>query len=78
VRQLVCMSADIYCQILNNQQHAELSYLYSKVKKGKQARCRRDRESVCERRSIAENRVSGRCKNGRWRAINYFGIILGS
>jgi hypothetical protein len=47
MRQLVCMSTDVYCQILNNQQYAESSYLYSNRKKGKQARCWRDRERVC-------------------------------
>jgi hypothetical protein len=52
MRQLVCMSADVYCQILNNQQHSESSYLYSKGKKGKQARCRRDRER--ERESVRD------------------------
>jgi hypothetical protein len=49
MRQLVCMSADVYCQNLNNWQYTETSYLYSNRKKGKQARCQRDRESVCER-----------------------------
>ncbi len=65
------MSADIYCQNLNNRQYAETPYLYSNRKKGKQARCWRDRERVCvcvcvcererererERESSAENRV---------------------
>jgi len=36
------------------------------------------RESVCERRRVGETRVSARCKNGRWRATDHFGIILGS
>jgi hypothetical protein len=49
MRQLVCMSADVYCQILNNRQYAETSYLYSNKKKGKQARCQRDRDRVCVR-----------------------------
>ncbi len=49
MRQLVSMSADVYCQNLNNRQYAETSYLYSNGKKGKQARCRRDREKVCVR-----------------------------
>jgi hypothetical protein len=81
MRQLVCMSADVYCQNLNNWQHIETSYLYSNGKKGKHARCRRDREreSVCERQSSAENRGGVRCKkNGHWGATNYFGIILRS
>ncbi len=72
------MSADVYCQILNNRQYAEWSYLYSSVKKGKQARCRRDRERVLARQSLAENRVGVHCKNGSWGAINYFRMILGS
>jgi hypothetical protein len=78
MRQLVCMSADVYHQILNNRYYAETSYLYSNGKKGKQARCRRDRERVCERQSSAENIVGVRCKNGHWGATNYFRIILGS
>ncbi len=48
MRQLGCMSADVYCQKLNNQSYAETSYLYSNGKKGEQARRRRDRERVCE------------------------------
>jgi hypothetical protein len=47
MRQLVCMSADIYCQNLKNRKYTETSYLYSNRKKGKQARCQRDRERVC-------------------------------
>jgi len=43
------MSADVYCQKLNNQSYTETSYLYLNGKKGKQARCQRDRESVCVR-----------------------------
>ncbi len=70
-------SADVYCQILNNQQHEELSYLYLNGKKGKRASCRRDRERecVCVRQRVAESRVGIRCKNGCWRATNYFIII---
>ncbi len=37
-----------------------------------------ERERVCKRQSLAENRAGVRCKNGRWGANNYFGIILGS
>ncbi len=47
MRQLSCMSTDIYCQKLNNRSYVETSYLYSK--KGKQARHQRDRERVCVR-----------------------------
>jgi hypothetical protein len=80
MRQLVSMSADVYCQNLNNRQYAKTSYLYSNRKKGKQARCWRDRERecVCERQSLAENRVGVCCKNSCWGATDYFGIILGS
>ncbi len=35
----------------------------------------RERERVCERWRVAENRVGVHCKNGCWRATNYFGII---
>jgi hypothetical protein len=34
MRQLGCMSTDVYCQILNNQSYAEMSYLYSKKEGG--------------------------------------------
>jgi hypothetical protein len=44
MRQLGCMSADVYCQKLNNWSYAEMSYLYSNGKKGEQARCQRDTE----------------------------------
>jgi len=58
MRQLVFLSADVYCQILNNHQNAESSYLYSNGKKEKQARCQRDKDRVCKRRQVAENRVA--------------------
>jgi hypothetical protein len=51
MRQLVCMSADVYSQYLNNRYHKESSYLYSNGKKGKglaagetERECVRDRE----------------------------------
>jgi hypothetical protein len=34
MRQLGCMSADVYCQKLNNRSYTETSYLYSNGKKG--------------------------------------------
>ena len=51
MRQLGCMSADVYCQKLNNHFYATTSYLCSNGKKGKRARYRRDRqrERVCAR-----------------------------
>jgi hypothetical protein len=61
MRQLVCMSADIYCQITNNHFYATPSFLYWNRKKGKRACCQRDRERerecVCERWRVAENGV---------------------
>ncbi len=53
MRQLGCMSADVYCQKLNNHFYTTTSYLYSNGKKGKRASCQRDREreSVCARDS---------------------------
>jgi hypothetical protein len=35
MRQLSCMSADVYCQKLNNHFYATTSFLYSNGKKGK-------------------------------------------
>ncbi len=71
MRQLGCMSADVYCQKLNNHFYATTSYLYSNEKKGKRASYWRDRERerecVCERQRVAENGVGVRCKNGRWK-----------
>jgi hypothetical protein len=76
MRQLGCMSADVYCQKLNNCSDAESSYLYWTGKKGKQARCHRDRERerVRERQRVAENRDGICCKDGRWGATKYFRI----
>jgi hypothetical protein len=49
MRQLVCMSADVYCQITNNHFYAPPSFLYWNGKKGKRASCQRDRERECVR-----------------------------
>ena len=49
MRQLVCRSADIYCQITNNHFYAAMIVLYSNGKKGERASCRRDRERECAR-----------------------------
>jgi hypothetical protein len=49
MRCLVCMSADVYCQITNNHFYATPKFLYSDGKKGKRASCWRDRERVCAR-----------------------------
>jgi hypothetical protein len=42
-------SADVYCQIINNQKHGQSSYSYQNGKKGKKASYRRYRERVCVR-----------------------------
>ncbi len=72
MRQLSCMSADVYCQKSNNHLYATMSYLYSNRNKGKRASCRRDRERVCERQRVAENGVGIHCKNGRWKKDELF------
>ncbi len=46
MRQLGCMSADIYCQKLNNRSYAEMSYLYSNGKRGNR-RGARETEREC-------------------------------
>jgi hypothetical protein len=47
MRRLVCMSADVYCQITKNQFYTTPMFLYSNRKKGERASCRRDREREC-------------------------------
>ncbi len=76
MRQLVCLSADIYCQITNNFYLCNNIILYSNGKKGKRASTRRDRERerVFERRRVAENGVGVCCKMVVGRRMNYFGI----
>jgi hypothetical protein len=68
------MSADVYCQITNNQFYAPPMFLYSNGKKGKRASCQRDKERVCERQSVAKNRVSVCHKMAVGRKISYFEI----
>ena len=68
MRQLRCMSADVYCQITNNHFYATPSFLYWNGKKGKGLAVREtERESVCERQRVAENGVGVCCKNSRWK-----------
>ncbi len=43
------MSADVYCQNINNQKHEQSSYLYEMERSGKRARHWRDRERECAR-----------------------------
>jgi hypothetical protein len=72
MRQLGCMSADIYCQITNNDFYATPSLLYSNRKKGKRAReCARDREwPKMELASVVKMAVG--------RGINYLEISRNS
>ncbi len=78
MRQLGCMSADVYCQITNNYFYTTPSFLYWNRKKGKKGQLpERQRERECERWRVAENGVGVRCKNGRWKkdyvfVRNYF------
>jgi len=75
MRQLGCMSADIYCQITNNHFYATLSFLYSNRKKGKRASCPRDRERVCARdREWLKTELAYVVKTVVGRRINYFEI----
>ncbi len=54
MRQLVFMSADVYCQKLNNLKCTLALFLYAKGKKGKQANSKRDRERECASVNIEE------------------------
>ncbi len=75
MRQLGCMSTDVYCQITNNHFYATVSYLYSNGKKGKKASCRRDRERECARdRERLKTELASIVKTAIGRRINYFEI----
>jgi hypothetical protein len=75
MRQLSCMSADVYCQKSNNHFYATMLYLYSNGKKGKRASCRRDRERVCARdREWLKMELGSVVKMAVGRRINYFEI----
>jgi hypothetical protein len=67
-RQLAFRSADVYCQNLNNLNLRNIIIFILQQKEGEKGKCpERQRESVCERRSIAESVVGVRPKNGHWR-----------
>jgi hypothetical protein len=68
MRQLVCMSADIYCQITKNFYLRNVIILYLNGKEGKVAA----RERVCERWRLAENGVGVHRKTAIGRRINLF------
>jgi hypothetical protein len=75
MRQLVCMSADVYCQITNNHFYATPTFLYSNRKKGKRASCQRDRERECARdRAWLKTELASVRKMAVGRRINYFKI----
>ena len=75
MRQLVCMSADVYCQITNNHFYATPTFLYSYRKKGKRARCQRDRERKCARDGAwLKTELASVVKTVVGRRISYFDI----
>jgi hypothetical protein len=79
MRQLSCMSADVYCQKSNNHFYSTMSYLYSNGKKGKRASCQRERErereSVCARDGEwLKMELASVVKMAVGRRINYFEI----
>ncbi len=68
MRQLRCMSADVYCQITNNHFYATPSFLYWNGKKGEKGWLpERQRQRVCERRRVAENGFGVHRKNSHWK-----------
>ena len=76
MRQLGCMSADVYCQITNYHFYAT-SYLYWNRKKGKRACCQRDRERERECSRDGEwlkMELAFVVKTAVGRRINYFEI----
>jgi hypothetical protein len=73
MRQLVCMSADVYCQITNNHFYATPTFLYSNRKKGKRASCQRDRERKCARDGAwLKTELASVVKTAVGRRISYF------
>jgi hypothetical protein len=75
MRQLGCMSADVYCQITNNHFYATPSFLHWNRKKGKRARCQRDIERVCARDGEwLKMELASVVKMAVGRRINYFEI----
>jgi hypothetical protein len=80
MRQLGCMSADIYCQITNNHFYATLSFLYSNRKKGKRASwLKRQRESVCARDGEwLKMELASIVKTAVGRGVDYFEISRNS
>ncbi len=72
MRQLVCMSADIYCQITNNVYLRNDIILYSNGKEGKKASAQRDRERECARDvELLKMELASVLKTAVGRRINY-------
>ncbi len=68
MRQLVFRSADIYCQNLNNLNlHNIIIFIQERKEEEKGQFPERQRESVCERWSVAENVAGIHSENGRWK-----------
>jgi hypothetical protein len=73
MRQLVFRSADIYCQNLNNLNLRNIVIFIQERKEGEKGELpERQRESVCERRSVAENVVGVHSENGHWKKDELF------
>ncbi len=70
MRQLGCMSADVYCQISNNHFYAKVSYLYSNGKRGKGLAAR---DRVCARDGEwLKTELASVVKMAVGRRMNYF------
>ncbi len=73
MRQLVFRSADFYCQNLNNLNLHNIVIFIQERKEGEKGqRLERQRESVCERWSVAETEVGVCSENGRWKKDELF------
>ncbi len=73
MRQLVFRSADVYSQNLNNLNLCNIVIFIQEQKEGEKGqRPERQRESVCERWSVAETEVGVRSKNVHWKKDEVF------
>jgi hypothetical protein len=75
MRQLSCMSADVYCQITNNHFYATPSFYTQTEIRGKlQAAGETERESVRETESCLKTELPSVVKMVVGRRMNYFEI----